>query len=72
MDIIKCADIICPVLSCRSTDLQNMQLNPHEKGGAFDEIGYIMLNTIRSIGTPTTIGIVQDLNLHEAKHHGDI
>jgi pyruvate dehydrogenase E1 component beta subunit/pre-rRNA-processing protein TSR1 len=64
MDIIKCADIICPVLSCRSTNIQGMQLDPHEKGGAFDEIGYTVLNMIRSMGTPTTIGVVQDLNLH--------
>lgn len=64
MDVIKCADIICPVLSCRSTDTQKMSLDPHEKGGAFDEIGYIMVNMIRSMGTPAIIGIIQDLNLH--------
>lgn len=64
MDIIKCSDIICPVLSCKSTNVQGMQLDPHEKGGAFDEIGYTLINMIRSMGTPTTIGIVQDLHLH--------
>lgn len=64
MDIIKCADIICPVLSCKSTNVQCMQLDPHEKGGAFDETGYIILNMVRSLGTPSTVGIVQHLNQH--------
>lgn len=27
---------------------------------------------IRSLGTPTTIGIVQDLNLFEIRHHDKI
>lgn len=72
MDLIKCADLICPVLSCKSTNVQGMQLDPHEKGGAFDEVGYAILNMIRSTGTPTTIGVVQDLQLHELKHHDKI
>ena len=72
MDIIKCADIICPVLSCKSTDVQGMQLDPHEKGGAFDEKGYIILNMVRSLGTPTTIGIVQQIDHHELRHHDKI
>ena len=72
MDIIKCADIICPVLSCKSTNIQEMGLDPHEKGGAFDDFGYSILNMIRSTGTPTIIGIIQDLKLHEQKHHDKI
>lgn len=71
-DLIKCADIICPVLSCRHTNTQAMNLEPHEQGGAFDEAGYAMLNMIRSMGTPTVIGVVQDLNLHEMRHHDKI
>lgn len=61
MDLVKCADIICPVLSCKSTNVKEMHLDPHEKGGAFDERGYIILNMIRSLGAPSTIGIVQHL-----------
>ena len=49
-----------------------MNLDPHEKGGAFDEVGYTMLNMIRSMGAPTVIGIVQDLNQHEPRHHDKI
>ena len=64
MDLIKCSDIICPVLSCKQTDIQGMSLDPHEKGGAFDELGYAIVNMIRSLGAPTTIGVVQDLHLH--------
>jgi hypothetical protein len=41
-----------------------MQLDPHEKGGAFDEKGYLILNMLRSIGAPSIIGIIQHLNLH--------
>ena len=35
-DLIKCSDIICPVLSCKQTNTQAMNLDPHEQGGAFD------------------------------------
>lgn len=59
-DIIKCADIICPVLSCRSADTTSMALDP-EKAKAIDETGYSYINIIRSMGTPTTVGIVQHL-----------
>lgn len=71
-DLIKCADIICPVLSCKSTNTQAMNLDPYEQGKAFDEAGYVILNMIRSMGSPTTIGIVQDLDLHEPRHHDKI
>ena len=36
IDLAKCADIILPVLSCKSTNTQRMSLNPHEEGKAFD------------------------------------
>lgn len=49
-----------------------MNLDPHEQGGAFDENGYTMLNMIRSMGTPTVIGVVQHLNKHEMRHHDKI
>ena len=49
-----------------------MNLDPHAEGKAFDEEGYMMLNMIRSLGTPTTIGIIQDINEHKPKHHDKI
>ncbi len=49
-----------------------MQLDPHEKGGAFDERGYLILNMLRSLGAPSIIGIIQHLNLHELKNHDKI
>lgn len=30
IDLAKCADIICPILSCKSTNTQGMNLNPYE------------------------------------------
>lgn len=72
LDIAKCADIVCPILSCKSTNTQNMNLDPHSAGGAFDNTGYLLLNMIRSLGVPSSIGIIQDLDAHEAKHHDKI
>ena len=69
MDLAKCADIICPVLSCKSTNTQGMNLDPHVSGKAFDEAGYTILNRLRSFGVPTTVGIIQHLEVHASKHH---
>lgn len=41
-----------------------MNLNPHEEGKAFDENGYTILNMVRTLGVPTTIGVIQHLELH--------
>lgn len=35
-DLLKCADIVCPVLSCSSTNTERMNLDPHKQGKAFD------------------------------------
>ena len=59
MDLAKCADIICPVLSCKSTNTQGMNLDPHESGRAFDDVGYTILNMLRTFGVPTTVGVIQ-------------
>ena len=59
MDLAKCADIICPVLSCKSTNTQGMNLDPYIEGKAFDEIGYMILNMLRGFGVPTTVSIIQ-------------
>lgn len=61
LDLIKSADIVCPVLSCTSTNIQMINLDPHEAGGAFDDLGYTIVNTLRSLGTPTIFSIVQDI-----------
>jgi len=36
MDLAKCCDIVCPVLSCKATNTQGMNLDPHLQGKAFD------------------------------------
>jgi len=36
IDLAKCADIICPILSCKSTNTQGMNLDPYIEGKAFD------------------------------------
>jgi uncharacterized Fe-S cluster-containing MiaB family protein len=61
IDLAKCADIICPILSCKSTNIQGMNLNPYEEAKAFDENGYTILNMVRTLGVPTTVGIIQHL-----------
>jgi pre-rRNA-processing protein TSR1 len=72
IDLAKCADIICPVLSCKETNPQGMNLDPYSEGKAFDETGYTILNLLRSMGVPNTIGIIQHLELHQQKHHDKI
>ena len=61
IDLIKCSDIVCPVLSCASTNVQMINLDPHQAGGAFDELGYLLINTMRSLGTPSIFSIVQQI-----------
>lgn len=72
IDLAKCADIICPILSCKSTNTQGMNLDPYIEGKAFDETGYTILNMLRSIGVPSTVGIIQHVELHQQKHHDKI
>lgn len=49
-----------------------MKLNPYDEGKAFDDIGYTILNMVRSLGVPTTVGLIQHLEMHEAKNHDKI
>lgn len=72
IDLAKCADIICPILSCKSTNTQGMNLDPYAEGKAFDDTGYTILNMLRTLGVPTTVGIIQHLELHQQKHHDKI
>ena len=72
IDLAKCADIICPILSCKSTNTQGMNLNPYEEGKAFDDTGYTILNMVRTLGVPTTVGVIQHLEFHDRKHHDKI
>lgn len=72
IDLAKCADIICPVLSCKSTNTKGMNLDPYLQGKAFDDTGYTILNMLRSFGVPTTVGIIQHLDTHHQKHHDKI
>lgn len=61
IDLAKCADVICPVLSCKSTNTQGMNLDPYAEGKAFDDTGYTILNMLRTLGVPTTVGVIQHL-----------
>ena len=40
LDFCKVADIVCPILSCRDCDVENVALNPYEKSNSFDDFGY--------------------------------
>lgn len=61
IDLAKCADIICPVLSCKSTNSKGISLDPYQEGKAFDEIGYSTMNILKSLGLAECIGVIQHL-----------
>ncbi len=55
------ADIICPVLSCKDTQLSGLIKDPHSNAKAFDEEGYKLLTSLRIQGISKMIGIIEDL-----------
>lgn len=61
LDFCKIADIVCPVLSCRDTNIEKLNLDPYNNANAFDEWGYKMLSALRVQGIPSTISVLQDI-----------
>lgn len=59
LDLAKCADIVCPVLSVLSANPQKIVEDPFNYAGAFDEAGYITINLLRSLGLPKVVGLIQ-------------
>ena len=50
IDLAKCADIVCPILSVLSANPQKIVEDPYNYAGAFDEAGYTTINLLRSLG----------------------
>jgi len=48
LDLAKCADIICPIVSCRAANIQQIAFDPLNECKAFDEFGYAVINMLRS------------------------
>lgn len=68
MNYAKVADVICPILSCKETNVEGLALDPFENAKAFDDEGYNLLSCLRSLGLPKMMGIIQDYeSLPESK-----
>lgn len=61
MDLAKCADIVCPVVSVMSANPQKIVEDPYNYAGAFDDAGYTIINLLRSLGLPRVVGLIQHL-----------
>lgn len=61
LDYAKVADVIVPVLSCKQTNLEGMNLNPYENAKAFDDIGYEQINALRQQGVLNSVCVLQDV-----------
>ncbi len=72
MDLAKCADIVCPVVSTLSANVQRIVEDPFNFGGAFDEAGYATINLLRSLGLPKVVGLIQHLDRIDARHQAKI
>ena len=72
MDLAKCADIVCPVLSVLSANPQRIVEDPYNYAGAFDDQGYTTINLLRSLGLPRVVGIIQHLDKIQPKHQDKI
>jgi hypothetical protein len=72
LDICKVADVIIFVSSCKNVDASNWKLDPDKYSPSIDELGYKILSMIRAQGIPTHMGVIQDLDLINAKYRTDI
>ena len=55
MDFAKVADIICPIMSCKDCEIENVSLNPYEKSHSFDDLAYLTLKCLRIQSFPTQL-----------------
>ena len=62
MDLAKCADIVCPLISVLSANPQKIVEDPYNYAGAFDEAGYATINLLRSLSLPRVVGLMQHLD----------
>ncbi|KRX00267.1 hypothetical protein PPERSA_10766 [Pseudocohnilembus persalinus] len=65
LDILKVADIVCPILSCADCKLEETNLDPYGKAGAFDDYAYRVMSCLRLQGMPPTINILQDSQMFQ-------
>lgn len=72
MDLAKCADIVCPVVSTLSANVQKITEDPYNYAGTFDEAGYATINLLRSLGLPKVVGVIQHLDQIDARHQPKI
>ena len=72
LDLAKCADIVCPVVSLLSANPQRIVEDPFNYAGAFDEAGYTTINMLRSLGLPRVVGLIQHIEKIEPKHQDKI
>jgi hypothetical protein len=68
LDYCKVADLIVPVLSCRSTNTQGLVLDPYSSSRAFDDHGYTLMNILKNQGLPSTVSVIQHLELFQGKN----
>ena len=68
LDLAKCADIVCPVVSLLSANPQRIVEDPFNYAGAFDEAGYTTINMLRSLGLPRVVGLIQHIEKIEPKN----
>ena len=62
IDLAKCADIVCPVVSALSANVQKIVEDPLNYAGTFDYAGYSTINLLRSLGLPKVIGLIQHID----------
>ncbi len=63
LDFCKVADIICPILSCKNVNLDNLNLDPYNNANAFSDWGYKVLQALKVQGLPALVSVLQDVNL---------
>ncbi|EGR34439.1 ribosome biogenesis protein, putative [Ichthyophthirius multifiliis] len=61
LDYCKVADIICPVLSCKDTNLEKLNLDPYNNANAFSDWGYKILSALKIQGLPSTVQVLQNI-----------
>lgn len=72
IDLAKCADIVCPVVSALAANPQRITEDPFGNAGTFDEAGYATVNLLRSIGVSRVVGLIQHLDAVEHKHRDKV
>ena len=72
LDISKIADIILFTFSCKEAKADKVRDDPDEFANAIDETGYKILNLLRVQGIPSSIGILQHIEMIPQKRRTQI